>query len=179
LPRKPFKGIVEVYTGNGKGKTTAALGLALRALGHGMKVYIIQFMKGSSAYGELKSLEKFKPNVAVKQFGRKEFVDKKHPTRLDFKLAREALEKAKKVVASGKWDLVILDEINVALNFKLIGCGEVLDIIRSKPSHVELVLTGRYAPKEILDIADLVSEVKEIKHPYRSSRMPPRVGIEY
>ena len=179
MAERRFEGLVEVYTGNGKGKTTAAMGLALRALGHGMKVYIIQFMKGKTVYGEIKSLERFKPNVVVEQFGRKEFVSKEHPTEADFRFAREALERAREVVMSGEWDVVILDEVNVALGFNLISCEGVLDLIKNKPRHVELVLTGRYAPQEIIEVADLVSEVKEVKHPYRTSHKPPRMGIEY
>jgi len=171
------KGLVQVYTGEGKGKTSAAFGLALRAIGRGLKVYIIQFIKGGFDYGELYVVEKL-PNLTVKAFGRGKFVTKTPPDEEDVKLAEEAFELAKKIVKSGKYDLVILDEINIAVSLRLIDLKEVVKLIKNKPSNVELILTGRYAPKEIIESADLVTEMKEVKHPYTKG-LPPRKGIEF
>jgi cob(I)alamin adenosyltransferase len=171
------KGFVQVYTGDGKGKTTAAFGLALRAAGRGLKVYIIQFIKGGFDYGELHVIEKI-PNVILKAFGRGRFVTQVPPPTEDVQLAEKAFLLAKKVVESGEYDLVILDEINVALSLRLINLEQVLNLIRNKPAHVELVLTGRYAPPEIIEAADLVTEMREVKHPFRKG-VSPREGIEH
>ena len=171
------RGLVQVYTGDGKGKTTAAFGLALRAAGRGLKVYIIQFIKGGFDYGELHIIEKV-PNVTLKAFGRGQFVTQIPPPEEDVKLAKEAFQLAKKVVGSGKYDLVILDEVNVALSLRLISTQQVLSLIKNKPLHVELVLTGRYAPPEIIEAADLVTEMREVKHPFRKG-VSPREGIEH
>jgi len=171
------EGLVQVYTGNGKGKTSAAFGLALRAIGRGLKVYIIQFIKGGFDYGELYIIDKL-PNLKLKAFGQGKFVTQFPPSKKDVKIAKEALELAKKIVKSGEYDIVILDEINVAISLRLIKTEEVINLIKEKPEHVELVLTGRYAPKEIIDIADLVTEMKEIKHPFQKG-IPPRKGIEF
>lgn len=168
---------MQVYTGNGKGKTTAAFGLALRAIGRGLKVYVIQFIKGGFDYGELYIADKL-PNLKLKAFGRGKFVTEKPAEKEDVKLAEEALALAEKVVKSGEYDIVILDEVNVALDLKLIKTEKVVELVKSKPRHVELVLTGRYAPKEIVEIADLVTEMKEIKHPF-SKGQQARKGIEY
>ena len=171
------KGLVQVYTGNGKGKTTAAFGLALRAIGRGLKVYIIQFIKGGFDYGELYVVDKL-PNLTLKAFGRGKFVTEKPAGKEDVELAEEALALAEEVVKSGEYDIVILDEINVALNLKLIKTGRVLELIKDKPKHVELILTGRYAPNEIIEAADLVTEMKEVKHPFNRG-YEARKGIEY
>lgn len=171
------RGIVQVYTGNGKGKTSAAFGLALRAIGRGLKVYVIQFIKGGFDYGELYMVDKL-PNLELKVFGRGRFVTEKPPEREDVELAEKALVLAEEVVKSGEYDIVILDEINVALNLKLIKIERVLELIRNKPKHVELVLTGRYAPDEIIEAADLVTEMREVKHPYNKG-FQARKGIEY
>jgi len=171
------KGLVQVYTGNGKGKSSAAFGLALRAIGRELKVYIIQFIKGGFDYGELYIVDKL-PNLTLKAFGRGKFVTEKPVKNEDIKLAEEALALAEEVVRSGEYDIVILDEINVALNLKLIKIQKVLEMIKSKPKHVELVLTGRYAPKEIVEAADLVTEMREVKHPY-SKGFEARKGIEF
>lgn len=171
------KGIVIVITGNGKGKTTAAMGQALRALGHGFKVLVIQFMKGKK-YGEVLCAEKLLPNLKIIPCGLDSFVMKDNPAPVDIELARQGLNLAKEAIASGEYQMVILDEINVALDFKLIPLEEVLDLIRNKPDSIDLVLTGRYAPQEIIDIADTVSEVKEIKHHY-SKGIKERAGIEF
>jgi cob(I)alamin adenosyltransferase len=171
------KGLVQVYTGNGKGKTTAAFGLALRAVGRGLKVYIIQFIKGGFDYGELYVVDKL-PNLKLKAFGRGKFVTEKPAGKEDVELAEEALALAEEMVMSGEYDIVILDEINVALNLKLIKIEKVLELIKKKPKHVELVLTGRYAPDEIIEVADLVTEMKEVKHPFNKGYQA-RKGIEY
>jgi cob(I)alamin adenosyltransferase len=170
-------GLVQVYTGNGKGKTSAAFGLALRAAGRGLRVYIIQFIKGGFDYGELYVAEKI-PNIRLRAFGRGKFITENPPEKEDVKLAEEALRLAKDVVRSGEYDIVILDEINVALDLKLIDLEETLRMIKSKPAHVELVLTGRSAPDRIIEAANLVSEVKEIKHPFKEG-YKSRWGIEY
>jgi len=171
------EGIVQVYTGNGKGKSTAAFGLALRAIGRGLKVYIIQFIKGGFDYGELYIVDKL-PNLTLKAFGRGKFVTEKPPEKVDVQFAEEALTLAEKIVKSGEYDIVILDEVNVALNLKLIETGRVVELIKAKPKHVELVLTGRYAPNEIIELADLVTEMREVKHPYNKG-FEARKGIEY
>ena len=170
-------GLVQVYTGNGKGKTTAAFGLALRAIGRGLKVYIIQFIKGGFDYGELYVVDKL-PNLKLKAFGRGKFVTEKPAGKEDVELAEEALALAEEVVKSGEYDIVILDEINVALSLKLIKTEKVLELIKNKPKHVELILTGRYAPNEIIEAADLVTEMKEVKHPFNKGYQA-RKGIEY
>jgi cob(I)alamin adenosyltransferase len=169
--------LVHVYTGTGKGKTTAALGLALRASGHDLKIHIIQFMKGNITYGELKAVDKI-DNITLVQGGREDFVNPDDPDPIDLELARKAFELAKDVVSGGEYDIVILDELNITTGWKLIPVSEVLDLIKSRPKHVELVLTGRYAPQELIDIADYVTEMTEIKHPYCEG-LECRDGIEH
>lgn len=171
------KGLVQVYTGNGKGKTTASFGLALRAIGRGLKVYIIQFIKGGFDYGELYIADKL-PGLTLKAYGRGKFISEKKPDKIDVDLAREALKEAQDVVKSGEVDVVILDEINVALNLKLVEIEKVLKLIKEKPEQMEIVLTGRNAPVEIVQAADLVTEMIEIKHPYNAG-FKARKGIEY
>ncbi len=166
-----------VLTGDGKGKTTSALGQALRALGHGFKVYMIQFMKGRK-YGEVLAAERHLPGLTVEQFGLDSFVKRDNPAPADIELAQEGLERAQEIVASNAYDMVILDEINVALDFKLISLDEVLKLIENKPMGLTLILTGRCAPPEIVEMADMVSEVKEIKHHYASG-IKDRAGIEF
>ncbi len=166
-----------VLTGDGKGKTTSALGQALRALGHGFKVYMIQFMKGRK-YGEVLAAEKHLPGLTVAQFGLDSFVMRDNPAPVDIELAQEGLESAQEIIASNAYDMVILDEINVAIDFKLISLASVLELIKNKPMELTLILTGRYAPPEIVEMADMVSEVKEIKHHYASG-IKNRAGIEY
>lgn len=170
-------GMVQVYTGDGKGKTTAALGLALRASGQGLKVYIIQFMKGWPFYGELESV-KHLPGVTMRQFGRPDFVSKENPDPQDVRGAQEALEHAREVVVSGKYDLVILDEINVALEFGLVPLANVMSLLDQRPPQVELVLTGRWAPGALIARADLVTEMLAIKHPYNDG-VQAHKGIEF
>ncbi len=166
---------VHVYTGNGKGKTTAALGLAMRATGHELKVYMIQFMKGRINYGELETA-KLIPNFTIKQFGRPDFVSKEHPDPEDIKLAQEGFNHAKNIILSGEYDIVILDEINVAMDFALISSEPVLSLLEERPPSVELILTGRNCPREIVKVADYVTEMLEIKHPYTEGTMA-RKGI--
>jgi len=175
--QKLEKGLVQVYTGNGKGKTSAAFGAALRAVGRGLRVYVIQFIKGGFDYGELYSIKSLS-NLKLTAFGRGRFIIESRPPEEDVKLAREGFELARKVVSSGEYDMVVLDEINVALHLKMISVDDVIQLVKNKPKHVELILTGRNAPAEIVEVADLVTEMKEIKHPYADG-VPPRKGIEY
>ena len=171
-----MKAFTHVYTGNGKGKTTAAFGLALRASGAGLKVFIGQFVKGK-VYNENEAIHKFLPSITVKQYGLGCFIVNK-PTKSDMTAAEQGFEEIQTIIQNGKYDLVILDEVNIALYYKLIDVNELVDVIKNKPSDVELVLTGRYAPQEIIDVADLVTEMKEIKH-YFQKGIEARDGIEY
>ena len=171
------RGLVIVITGNGKGKTTSAFGQALRAIGQGYKVFIIQFMKGRS-YGECIAAEKYLPRLTVHRSGLDSFVMRDHLAPADIELARQGFELAKEVIASGKYDMVILDEINVAVDFKLIPLQDVIQLIENKPPSLDLILTGRYAAKKIISLADTVSEVREIKHHYAAG-IKDRAGIEY
>ncbi|WP_148137885.1 cob(I)yrinic acid a,c-diamide adenosyltransferase [Candidatus Formimonas warabiya] len=171
------RGLVMVITGNGKGKTTSAFGQALRAVGQGWKVCIIQFMKGRK-YGEILAAEKYLPDLTIIQSGLDSFVMRDHPAPIDVDLAREGMEKAREVVKSEEYHMVILDEINVAVDFNLIPEEEVLDLIRNKPPKLNLILTGRYASARIKERADMVSEITEVKHHYHSG-IKGRAGIEY
>jgi len=172
------KGLVQIYTGDGKGKTTAALGLALRAAGHGYKTRVIQFMKGQLNYGELKAAKKFKGLVGVVQSGRKEFVSRENPARIDVALAQRALKLARKELAKAEVDILILDELNCALDFKLISLKQVKELLSMKPENMELVLTGRWASPKLVKLADLVTEMKCIKHPWQKG-IKARKGIDY
>jgi cob(I)alamin adenosyltransferase len=167
--------LIQVYTGNGKGKTTAAMGLALRAAGAGLKVYICQFLKGKK-YCELIALKKFK-NIKIEQFGKTCFV-RGLPKKSDLKLARQGFEKIKNITKIRSYDMVILDEINIALHLKLLPLSEFTTWLKSVPQNLELILTGRYAPDEVLKLADLVSEIKDRKHYYRKG-VKARNGIEF
>ncbi len=169
------KGYCHIYTGDGKGKTTAAIGLIVRALGHNKKAAIIQFMKDDKNYGEFKYLH---DKILFLQMGRNEFVDYDNPEDIDIELAKKALIKAKEIIQSAEYDLVILDEINVAIMFSLIDERSVIDIMKSKPKSLELILTGRGATEKMMEIADLVTEMKEIKH-YFSKGVLGRKGVEY
>lgn len=171
------KGYVQVYTGKSKGKTTAALGLAFRAMGNGFKTYIGQFMKGTS-YGELKAAEMVNSYITIEQYGEDTFIHVKYPPKKeDIKMARAGLEKAKRAMLSGEYNIIVFDEINTAYYYNLITTEEMLDIIRSKPEDVEIVFTGRYAPPEVVEAADLVTEMVEIKHYYQKGVLA-REGIE-
>jgi cob(I)alamin adenosyltransferase len=171
------KGLVQVYTGNGKGKTTAALGLAFRAVGHGMKVLVVQFMKGNVQRGELESAKKLSPNLTLKQVGRETFISKPNPDPKDLQLAQKGFSIARKAIQNKEYDIVILDEINLAIDYGLIPLTDLLQIIDSKPDTVELILTGRNVKREILERADLVTEMVDRKH-YYDKGVPAREGIE-
>lgn len=173
--KKRLKGLVQVYTGDGKGKTTAAIGLCVRAAGHGLKSCIIQFMKGVD-YGELKFCRNT-DSIKILQYGTKKFVNSK-PTNADVMRANTALQEAERIIKNMEFDIVVLDEINIAVAWKLVELSRVLKLIENKPDCVELILTGRYAHTKIIKSADLVTEMKEIKHPYRSG-LKARMGIEY
>lgn len=174
---KTDRGLVIVITGNGKGKTTAAFGQALRAIGQGYRVFVLQFMKGRK-YGEFIAAEKYLPHLTIHMSGLDSFVMRDNPATIDIEWAQKGLDAAKKAINSGKYDMVILDEINVALDFKLIALPDVIELIKNKPTNLDIILTGRYAPAEIIELADTVSEVKEVKHHY-SKGIKDRVGIEY
>ena len=177
LPAGTSRGLVIVITGNGKGKTTAAFGQALRAVGQGYKVLVVQFMKGRK-YGEFIAAEKCLPLLTIHRFGLDSFVMRDSPAAVDIELAMQGLEFAKKAITGGKYNMIILDEINVAVDFKLIDLKQIVEMIKNKPPALDLILTGRYAAKEIIKLADTVSEVKEIKHHY-SAGIKDRAGIEY
>ncbi len=175
--KKLDKGFVQVYTGNGKGKSTAAIGQAVRAAGYGLKTYIVQFMK-EFPYNELNSLKYLKEWITIEQFGGDDFVYKKElPGEKEIAKAKEGLNTAKEKMLSNKYDLIILDEIIVAIYFKLFTAKEVVEFIKQKPENIELILTGRYCPEELIEAADLVTEMKEVKHYYQQGIISRR-GIE-
>ncbi|MFA6345573.1 MAG: cob(I)yrinic acid a,c-diamide adenosyltransferase [Syntrophales bacterium] len=176
-PGRPRRGLVLVVTGDGKGKTTSALGQALRALGHGYRVAMFQFMKGRK-YGELLAAEKHLPGLVIRLCGLDSFVMRDRPAPVDVEMAREGFALAREAVRSGAYDMVILDEINVAVDFKLIPLKDVLDLVAEKPPALDLILTGRYAAPELIAIADTVSEIREVKHHYAAG-VKDRAGIEY
>lgn len=168
------RGYVQVYTGDGKGKTTAALGLALRAAGAGLRIFIGQFVKGME-YSELRALERF-DEIEVRRYGRDCFIDRE-PEPEDIEAARAGLEDAREELISGRWDIVILDEANIATYFKLFPVEDLLALIEQKPADVELVITGRRADPRVIEAADLVTEMREVKHYYQQG-VPCRKGIE-
>jgi cob(I)alamin adenosyltransferase len=170
-------GLIQIYTGDGKGKTTAALGQALRAWGHGWRVLVIQFMKGRRDSGEVFAASKLEVFDIV-QYGRGSPVNKEKPSPEDISSAKAGLERAREEFNSAKYDLVVLDELNSAIDYQLLAVKEVLDVLAQKPSQMEVIITGRGAPPELLALADLVSEVKEIKHPFDRG-IGARKGIEY
>lgn len=173
------RGLVIVHTGNGKGKTTAALGMGMRSWGQGLKVLVIQFIKGNCTYGELKTIEKLGPNFVIRQMG-EGFVDGLRDNTLEGhrSAAAKALQTAAAEIATGKWDLIILDEINYAIKYRLVPAGAVVALIDKKPPSLHLVLTGREASPEIIERADLVTEMREIKHPYEKG-IKAQKGIEF
>ena len=171
------KGLVEVFTGDGKGKTSAALGTAVRALGHNLKVFIVYFMKGDFPYGEQKTLSRL-PGVTFSTFGQLDFVDPDNVKECEKEEARRALEAARTGMLSNNYDVVILDEINVAAAWKLIDINDVMKLIEERPEKVELILTGRYADDKLIAAADLVTSMTKIKHPYDKG-IPSREGIDY
>jgi len=170
-----MKGYIQVYTGNGKGKTTAALGLAIRAAGAGLKVFIAQFIK-MGEYSEIKALKRFNDLITVEQFGTGRFIKGK-PSASDIEAARKGLEKIKAVFASNRYNVVIMEEANVAAKLGLLSVEDMLEIMVEKPKDVELVITGRAADSRIIEKADLVTEMKEVKH-YFQKGVKARIGIE-
>ena len=176
-PRPFEKGLVEVFTGMGKGKTSAALGIALRAAGHGLRVHIVYFMKGDTRYGEQQAFGRL-GTVTYSRFGQATFVDPARVREEEKAEARRALAAGREAMLSGRYDIVILDEVNVASAWGLVNVEEVVALIKERPANVELILTGRYADPRIIAAADLVTEMVELKHPY-SSGTPARQGIDY
>ena len=171
-----MKGYIQVYTGDGKGKTTAALGLALRAVGAGKKVYFAQFIK-DRIYSEIEAVQKFLPDITVRQYGLDCFIVR-NPTQEDIDSAREGFEEITAIIQSGKYEVVVLDEANIALFYNLFTTVELIHVLQTKPENVEIVLTGRYAPMEIIQFADLVTEMKDVKLYYYKG-VEARVGIEF
>lgn len=169
------KGYIQVYTGNGKGKTTAAIGLAIRAAGAGLRVFFAQFIKGM-LYSEIEALERFSEFITVRQYGRGCFIGK-NPKQEDIEAARNGLEDIKMTMLCEEYDVIILDEANVAVQCNLISIAQVLELINEKPFSTELIITGRYAKKEIVEAADLVTEMREVKHYYQEGVIA-RTGIE-
>lgn len=173
--RRLERGYVQVYTGDGKGKTTAALGLALRAAGRGLRTYVGQFMKGQK-YGELDALRDF-PLIEIEQYGGLRCIHREEVTSEDVAWAHRGLERAREAMLSGKYDIVVLDEVNVTIWFGLLSVDDLLGFLDQRPEHVEVVLTGRRAPPELIARADLVTEMREVKHYYEQDVLA-RVGIE-
>jgi len=171
------QGFIQIYTGNGKGKSTAAIGQAVRAAGFGLKTYIAQFMK-EYPYNELNSLKRLSEWILIEQFGGDDFVYKKElPGEEELAKAKKGLQTAREKMLSGEYDIIILDEAIVAIYFKLIETKEIVEFIKAKPKNVELILTGRYCPEELIELADLVTEMKEVKHYYQKG-ITSRRGIE-
>jgi cob(I)alamin adenosyltransferase len=171
-------GKIQVFTGEGKGKTTAAVGLAVRAIGRGYKVFMVQFLKAPNTSGEQIALQSLAPMIIIKPMGRKGFIFRRGCEPEDVEMAKQALEEARSAILSNAFDVIVLDEVNVAIHLGLINVKDVLDLMNSKPDNVELVLTGRYARPEIIDRADVVLEMKKIKHHFDEG-VKARNGIEY
>ncbi|MGH9509318.1 MAG: cob(I)yrinic acid a,c-diamide adenosyltransferase [Terriglobales bacterium] len=173
------RGLIIVHTGPGKGKTTAAMGTALRAVGQGMKVLMLQFLKGSWHYGELDAVQAFGPNFVMKQMGRGFVkVGGAEPDPEDVRMVEEAWAEAEKAILSGEWDLVILDEINYAISYGMLDPAKVVEALKKKPEMVHVILTGRNAHPTIVELADTVTEMRQVKHAYEKGVMAQR-GIEY
>ena len=170
-----MEGYVHVYTGNGKGKTTAALGLAVRALGAGKKVFIGQFVK-SKHYSELETIDKLLKEITIRQYGMGCFIFDK-PKEEDIQAAQNGLKEIIEIIKSDEYDMIILDEANIAVYYNLITADELIAAINKRNNQTEIIITGRYATQEIMDFADLVTEIKEIKHYYQQG-VQARVGIE-
>ena len=171
-------GMLHVYTGTGKGKTSAALGLALRAVGHGAKVVMICFMKGDATYGEAQAFH-FLPNFTIKQMGRDSFVNFRNPDPIDVKMAQEAWEEGKRILLTRETDVLILDEINLAMAKNLIDTKEVVAFLREQRKNTEVVCTGREAPQELIDEADLVTDMREVNHYFTEKNITIRDGIDH
>ena len=187
MVRDASPGLVQIYTGNGKGKTTCALGAGLRAAGHGLEVLVISFMKAKVAirdddvdinYGEFRAIDLI-PNFNIIPVGRETFVDKDNPDPKDIEMAQNGLRLAQEALQKHSCDVLILDEINVAVEWNLISLRDQLELIKTKPVDVEVIMTGRYACQEVLDVADLVTEMREIKHYYSSKKISARKGFEF
>ena len=170
-------GCIHVISGDGKGKTTSSLGLALRAAGHGFKTLMIQFMKKGWDYGELKAVELL-PNIQIIQYGTPDFVDKAQPLPIDYQEAEAALKRFSEELRSNQWDIIILDEVNVALDYKLISEDTILEELKNKEKNIEIVLTGRNASQTLIDLADYYTIVQSIKHPYQQ-KIIARKGVEF
>ncbi|MFH1195979.1 MAG: cob(I)yrinic acid a,c-diamide adenosyltransferase [bacterium] len=170
-----MKGYIHIYTGNGKGKTTAALGLALRAAGAGKSVFIAQFVKGMH-YSELEAIKRI-PEIEIKQYGLDCFIINE-PTNADIQAAQAGLAEVSEIIKAGKYDLVILDEACIAIYYRLFNSGELIEILELKPESMEIIITGRYAPPELIAMADLVTEMHEVKH-YYTQGVEARKGIEF
>ncbi len=171
------KGLLIVFTGHGKGKTTASLGMAMRAAGHGMRVLILQFMKGAWAYGELRSFEKME-DIEIKPLG-SGFTWKKESLEEDRRLAKAGWEETVSEIKRGYYDMIVLDELNVVLSYGLLPCEAVVEALENRTTGTHIVVTGRNAPDELIAIADLVTEMKEIKHPFRDRGLKAGKGIEF
>lgn len=170
-----MKSMVHIYTGNGKGKTTSSFGLALRAVGAGKKVIIIQFVKGME-YSEIKAVKQYLPQMEIKQFGTGCFIFK-DPSEKDFEEAEMGFKMAESAITSGNYDIVILDELNIALYYNLLDVDKVAETVKNRNDITEVVITGRYAHEKLMEIADLVTEMKEVKHYYKNG-VEARFGIE-
>lgn len=171
-----MKGYIHVYTGNGKGKTTAAIGLAVRAIGAGKKVIFAQFVKGQ-IYSEVKTMQQFLPQITLKQYGLDCFIYNK-PKQEDIDSARKGFEEVSEIILSGKYDVVILDEANIAIYYQLFSVEELIELLKRKPEQTEIIITGRYAFDKLIECAELVTEMKEIKH-YYTQGIQARIGIEH
>jgi cob(I)alamin adenosyltransferase len=170
------QGYIHLYTGNGKGKTTAAIGLAVRAAGAGLRVYIAQFAKGKKS-GEADMLTKLSRRITIRRHGARTFI-KARPDATDRKLAEKGMQEAAKVIHSGRYDVVILDELCIVCHYGLVPVKTVMEFLQKRPRHVEIILTGRYAPKKFVQAADVVTEMKEVKH-YFQKGVKARQGIEF
>lgn len=177
-PKKRL-GLIHVYTGEGKGKSSAALGIALRAAGHKLRVVIIHFIKGHKDYGEMLVMDRLHPHLEVVQFGTPEPTNLAEPSAMDTYLAEQGFEYARRLMNTNRPDVLILDEINTALHYKLIPMKPVLDFLDNKHQQTEVILTGRQAPKELLNAADIVTVMTSTKHPYDDDSFQPRKGIEH
>jgi len=174
----PFeKGLVQIFTGDGRGKTTAALGIVVRALGHGLRVCVVVFMKGDYPYSEWKFLAR-EPNVKVARYGLRTFIDPANIKPEEIEQAKQALAFTREAMLSGNYDLIVLDEVNLAVAWKLVELDEVVRLIKDKPSNIELILTGRQADAKLVELADQVTECLNIKHPYDKGTLARR-GIDY
>jgi cob(I)alamin adenosyltransferase len=171
------RGFIHVYTGDGEGKTLTAFGLALRAVGHGYKVIIVQFMKGRKDVGEYKVKDRLQPEYEIHQFGREDFIDLENPLPIDYELARKGLDFAEEALKR-RPRVLVLDEINLAAAIGLVKVEDVLKLLENVPEETVVVLTGRRAPKEFIEVADLVTNLREIKHPHKQG-VKARKGIEY